>query len=78
MLGMNHFGYAQRAGANHAQFPLWAQWFAQPIICTQIDKVVFAATKADHVTPEQHVNMVSLLQQMIHPAWQHAAYEILK
>lgn len=45
------------------------------LFAPKIDKVLFAATKADHVTPEQHVNMVSLLQQMIHPAWQHAAYE---
>lgn len=41
----------------------------------RIDKVLFAATKADHVTPEQHANLVSLLQQMVHPAWQSAAYE---
>ncbi|WP_342608655.1 YcjX family protein [Vibrio tritonius] len=41
----------------------------------KIDKVLFAATKADHVTPDQHANLVSLLQQMVHPAWQHAAYE---
>jgi len=41
----------------------------------RIDKVLFAATKADHVTPEQHPNMVSLLQQMVHPAWQNASYE---
>ncbi|MBF9000597.1 MULTISPECIES: YcjX family GTP-binding protein [Vibrio] len=41
----------------------------------KIDKVLFAATKADHITPDQHVNLVSLLQQMVHPAWQHAAYE---
>ncbi|MEZ9233159.1 YcjX family protein [Vibrio amylolyticus] len=41
----------------------------------KIDKVLFAATKADHVTPEQHPNLVSLLQQLIHPAWQNAAFE---
>lgn len=45
------------------------------LFAPKIDKVLFAATKADHVTPDQHANMVSLLQQMIHPAWQHAAYE---
>ncbi|SJZ59380.1 Conserved protein YcjX with nucleoside triphosphate hydrolase domain [Vibrio cincinnatiensis] len=45
------------------------------LFAPKIDKIVFAATKADHVTPDQHPNMVSLLQQMIHPAWQHAAYE---
>ena len=41
----------------------------------KIDKVLFAATKADHVTPEQHPNLVALLQQMVHPSWQSAAYE---
>ncbi|UPQ89019.1 YcjX family protein [Vibrio sinaloensis] len=41
----------------------------------RIDKVLFAATKADHVTPEQHPNLVSLLQQMVHPAWQNASFE---
>lgn len=30
-----------------------------------IDKLLFAATKADHVTVDQHANMVSLLQQLI-------------
>ncbi|MGC9492075.1 YcjX family protein [Vibrio genomosp. F10] len=41
----------------------------------KIDKILFAATKADHVTPEQHPNLVSLLQQLVHPAWQSAAFE---
>lgn len=41
----------------------------------RIDKILFAATKADHVTPEQHPNMVSLLQQLVHDAWQNAAFE---
>ncbi len=33
-----------------------------------IDKLLFAATKADHVTVDQHANMVSLLQQLIQDA----------
>ncbi|SKA47778.1 YcjX family protein [Enterovibrio nigricans] len=41
----------------------------------RIDKILFAATKADHVTPDQHSNLVSLLQQLIHEAWQTAAFE---
>lgn len=45
------------------------------LFAPRIDKVLFAATKADHVTPEQHSNLVSLLQQMVHPAWQSASYE---
>ncbi|MGN2670621.1 YcjX family protein [Aliivibrio fischeri] len=44
----------------------------------KIDKVLFAATKADHVTPEQHPNMVSLLQQVIYQTWQETAYEGIK
>ena len=33
-----------------------------------IDKLLFAATKADHVTVDQHANMVSLLQQLVQDA----------
>lgn len=40
-----------------------------------IDRLLFAATKADHVTVDQHANMVSLLQQLIQEAWQNAAFE---
>ncbi|EPF2291606.1 YcjX family protein, partial [Shigella flexneri] len=40
-----------------------------------IDKLLFAAMKADHVTVDQHANMVSLLQQLIQDAWQNAAFE---
>ncbi|WP_391856498.1 YcjX family GTP-binding protein [Vibrio cidicii] len=45
------------------------------LFAPKIDKVLFAATKTDHITPDQHANLVSLLQQMVHPAWQTAAYE---
>lgn len=40
-----------------------------------IDRLLFAATKADHITVDQHANMVSLLQQLIQEAWQNAAFE---
>lgn len=40
-----------------------------------IDKLMFAATKADHITVDQHVNLVSLLQQLVQEAWQNAAFE---
>lgn len=40
-----------------------------------IDKIMFAATKADHVTPDQHRNLVSLLQQLVFEARQFAAFE---
>ncbi|MFA0439848.1 nucleoside triphosphate hydrolase [Vibrio sp. 10N.286.49.C2] len=45
------------------------------LFSSRIDKILFAATKADHVTPEQHNNLVSLLQQLVHPAWQDTAFE---
>lgn len=40
-----------------------------------IDKLLFAATKADHVTHDQHANLVSLLSQLVQEAWQNAAFE---
>ncbi|EGU37692.1 ATPase [Vibrio ichthyoenteri ATCC 700023] len=45
------------------------------LFAPRIDKILFTATKADHVTPDQHPNLVSLLQQMVHPAWQSASFE---
>lgn len=36
---------------------------------------LFAASKSDHVTPDQHTNLVSLLQQLVQEAWQNAAFE---
>ncbi|EGU30901.1 YcjX family protein [Vibrio scophthalmi] len=45
------------------------------LFAPRIDKILFAATKADHITPDQHPNLVSLLQQMVHPAWQTASFE---
>ncbi|WNJ95075.1 YcjX family protein [Vibrio ruber] len=40
-----------------------------------IDKVLFAATKADHVTPDQHAHLLHLLNQMIQPVWQDVSYQ---
>ncbi|MGD8162665.1 YcjX family protein [Pantoea sp. FN0307] len=40
-----------------------------------IDKLLFAATKADHITADQHAGLVSLLQQLVQDAWQNAAFE---
>lgn len=34
----------------------------------KIDKLVFAATKADHITPDQQTNLVKLLESMLHNA----------
>ncbi|CAQ84045.1 MULTISPECIES: YcjX family GTP-binding protein [Photorhabdus] len=40
-----------------------------------IDRLMFAASKADHVTSDQHANLVSLLQQLVQEARQNAAFE---
>ncbi|MCJ8295489.1 MAG: YcjX family protein [Colwellia sp.] len=44
----------------------------------KIDKLLFCATKADHVTPEQHAPMVALLNQLIHQNKQHLNYEAVQ
>lgn len=41
----------------------------------RIDKLLFAASKVDHITHDQHANLVSLLQQLVFAAWQDAAFE---
>lgn len=43
-----------------------------------IDKLLFAASKADHITHDQQGNLVSLLRQMVGDAWQQAAFEGIK
>ncbi|WP_448210926.1 YcjX family protein [Colwellia sp. MEBiC06753] len=40
-----------------------------------IDRLLFAATKADHVTPEQHPNLVALLNQLIHSTKQQLTFD---
>jgi len=44
----------------------------------KIDKLLFAATKADHVTPEQHGNLVSLLNQLIYQTKHLLNYETIE
>lgn len=43
----------------------------------KIDKLLFASTKADHVTPEQHKSMVSLLNQLIYQSKHQLNYEAI-
>ena len=40
-----------------------------------IDKLVFAASKADHVTPDQQDNLVRLLESMLHSARQDIQFD---
>ncbi|MBZ9612026.1 YcjX family protein [Rheinheimera maricola] len=41
----------------------------------QISKVLFAATKADHTTPEQHKALTLLLQQLLQQPLKHSQYQ---
>jgi predicted YcjX-like family ATPase len=41
----------------------------------KIDKLVFAATKADHITPDQQTNLLKLLESMLHSARKQIQFE---
>ncbi|WP_299072595.1 YcjX family protein [uncultured Paraglaciecola sp.] len=41
----------------------------------RIDKLVFAASKADHITPDQQTNLVKLLESMLHNARKQIQFE---
>jgi predicted YcjX-like family ATPase len=41
----------------------------------KIDKLVFAASKADHITPDQQTNLVKLLESMLHSARKQIQFE---
>lgn len=41
----------------------------------KIDKLLFAATKSDHTTPEQHDHLVSLLNQLVHESKQQLNFD---
>ncbi|WP_432458977.1 YcjX family protein [Agarivorans sp. QJM3NY_25] len=41
----------------------------------KIDKLLFAASKADHVTPEQHTRLVSLLSEVVADGKRHVKFE---
>ncbi|MGS0677323.1 YcjX family protein [Shewanella sp. 0m-4] len=41
----------------------------------KIDKLLFAASKVDHVTRDQQGNVLSLLTQLVHQSQQHAKFE---
>lgn len=45
------------------------------IFSPNIDKLMFAASKSDHITPDQQSNLVVLLESMIHQARQQIQYE---
>lgn len=44
----------------------------------KIDKLLFAATKADHVTPDQHDNLISLLNKLVYKTQHQLNFESIK
>jgi hypothetical protein len=51
--------------------------FFSRLFAPKIDKLLFAASKADHVTPEQHKPLVSLLNQLVHQNKQALNFEAI-
>lgn len=51
------------AGFNHGRSSYW-----QRVLAPKVDKLVFCATKADHVANTQHANLKLLLQDMVDDA----------
>lgn len=45
------------------------------LFAPRTDKLLFAATKADHVTPDQHSNLALLLRHLVQPIWQYVSFE---
>ncbi len=52
--------------------------FLSRLLQPKIDKILFAATKADLLTPEQHRNLILLLQQMLQQPLQDSRYQRAK
>ncbi|TPH19171.1 YcjX family protein [Litorilituus lipolyticus] len=48
------------------------------LFAPKIDKLLFAATKADHVTPEQHQSLTDLLNQLIYQSKHQLNYEAIE
>ncbi|MFT7431746.1 MULTISPECIES: YcjX family protein [unclassified Colwellia] len=58
---------------SYGQSSLFSRLFAP-----KIDKLLFAATKADHVTPEQHHNLVRLLDQLVYQTKHQLNYDVIE
>ncbi len=51
-----------------------SRWWRR-LFAPRIDRLLFAATKADHVTPDQHANLLGLLRQLVQRAQGLARFE---
>lgn len=48
------------------------------LFAPKIDKLLFAATKADHITAEQHGNLTSLIEQLVFKAKKSLSFDAIK
>jgi predicted YcjX-like family ATPase len=77
-LNNGHHSFVDTQNSLHqimASFKYGRNGLLRRLFSPKTDKLLFAATKADHVTPEQHSNVHSLMQQLVQPIWQHVAFE---
>ncbi|MCB1883189.1 MAG: YcjX family protein [Geminicoccaceae bacterium] len=74
--GRHHFEDTQRAlEAVMESFRYGGRGWLARLFSPRIDRVLFAASKADHVAANQHPNLKHLLGLMVHPARRHARFE---
>ncbi len=74
--GAASFGDMQQAIARIMESFAYGKsnWWRR-LFSPRIDKLLFVASKADHVTPEQHAPMVSLLQHLVRSGRGQACFE---
>ncbi|MFQ2906585.1 YcjX family protein [Aeromonas allosaccharophila] len=74
--GAASFGDMQQAIARIMESFAYGKsnWWRR-LFSPRIDKLLFVASKADHVTPEQHAPMVSLLQHLVRSGRGQARFE---
>lgn len=74
--GPDHFADTQRAlNAILESFAYGQNSWLSHLFSPRISKVLFAASKADHVAANQHANLKQLLQLMVDPALRRARFE---
>ena len=56
-------------------FQYGSSYWWQRLFSPRIDKLLFVASKADHVTPDQHPALLSLLRDLVQPGLARARFE---
>lgn len=61
--------------SNYSKISIMASESIQSFVFAKIDKLMFIATKADHITLEQFPNLVSLMRQLVQEGGRYVEYE---